>query len=178
MAHPPIFDGDTHLYEQPDAFSRYLPERYKARAVRMETTPDGRVTLFAGDRKMTISDSAMAEGGLVPRPGSLKEFLRKVRSAEGANGADIWVPMAEEFQYREARLRRLDQQGVEAAILFAGHAITSEPFIDDTDVLYAQQHAYNQWLNEEWGWDFENRLYAPALLTSVTWTGPSPRSTG
>ena len=24
-----IFDGDTHLYETPDAFSRYLPEKFK-----------------------------------------------------------------------------------------------------------------------------------------------------
>ena len=23
----PIFDGDTHLYETPDAFSRYLPDK-------------------------------------------------------------------------------------------------------------------------------------------------------
>lgn len=161
----PIFDGDTHLYEQPDAFSRYLPEDYRDRGVRIETGPDGRVALFAGDRRMTISDSAVAEGGMVPRPGSLKEFLRKIRSADGANGADIWIPMTEEFQYRDARLRRLDQQGVEAAILFPGHAITSEPFFDDVDALYAQQHAYNRWLNEEWGWDYQNRLYAPALLT-------------
>lgn len=24
-----IFDGDTHLYETPDSFSRYLPEQFR-----------------------------------------------------------------------------------------------------------------------------------------------------
>ena len=161
----PFFDGDTHLYEQDDAFTRYLPARYRAAGLRTVTEEGGRTALFAGERRVTISDSARAENGMVPRPGSLKEFLRKTREASGTSGSDVWVPMADEFTRRDARLAKLAEQNVDAAIVFAGHVITTEPFIEDTDVLYVQQRAYNEWLDEEWGFNFDNRIYAPALIT-------------
>jgi predicted TIM-barrel fold metal-dependent hydrolase len=160
-----LFDADSHLYEQDDAFSRYLPAAYREAGIRSVAQSDGTTALMVGDRRITISDSARAQDGRVPRPGSLKEFLRKLRNAESGDKSDIWVPLADEFQFRAARLRKLDEQGVEASIIFPGHAITTEPFIDDVDLLYLQQHAYNEWLNDEWGFNHQDRLYTAALIT-------------
>jgi predicted TIM-barrel fold metal-dependent hydrolase len=160
-----IFDSDSHLYEQRDAFTRHLPAAYKERCIHFVKEEGGKESVWAGSTRITISDSPHPQGGMVPRPGSLKEFLRKLHSAEGADGADVWVPMAEEFQFRQARLRLLEEQGVEGALVFGGTVVSSEPFFDDVDALYVQQHAYNEWLDEEWGFDYEGRLFAPAVIT-------------
>jgi predicted TIM-barrel fold metal-dependent hydrolase len=160
-----LFDGDSHLYEQEDAFSRYMPAEYRESGIRIMTNENGHTNLYAGDRRMTITDSTGERNGMVPRPGSLKEFLRKTRSAEGASGSDVWVRMEPAFQYREERIKALDLQQVEASIVFPGYALTAEPFIDDVDVLYIQLHAYNEWLDEEWGFNYADRIYAPALIT-------------
>ena len=76
-----MFDADTHIYERPDAWTRHLPEAYRDRfAVEHRKKDNGNLALFVGDIEVTTSDGYMKydERGeqLIPRPGSLKEFLR------------------------------------------------------------------------------------------------------
>ena len=48
----PIFDGDTHLYETPDAFSRYLPAKFsKDWSYEWKTGDDGEFALYVGAQK-------------------------------------------------------------------------------------------------------------------------------
>ena len=35
----PVFDADNHMYEQPDAFTRYLPDEYKNVIIRAGQWP-------------------------------------------------------------------------------------------------------------------------------------------
>ena len=52
----PIFDGDTHLYETPDAFSRYLPEKFKKDwGYEWKVGADGEYALYVGARKIEVS---------------------------------------------------------------------------------------------------------------------------
>jgi predicted TIM-barrel fold metal-dependent hydrolase len=37
--------------------------------------------------------------------------------------------------------------------------------VDDPDQMYANLHAFNRWLDEEWGFNHRDRIYAPPLLT-------------
>ena len=37
--------------------------------------------------------------------------------------------------------------------------------IDNTGALYANIHSFNRWYHETWGFQFRQRIYAPALLS-------------
>jgi predicted TIM-barrel fold metal-dependent hydrolase len=36
---------------------------------------------------------------------------------------------------------------------------------DDAEQMYANLHAFNRWLDETWGFDYQGRIYAPPLLS-------------
>ena len=70
------------------------------------------------------------------------------------------------FLEREARLARMDEQGLEACLLFPTLAVCVEQFMtDDPEQMYANFHAFNRWLDETWGFDHQGRIYAPPLLS-------------
>ncbi len=75
-----IFDCDTHCYETRDAFTRYLPEEFRDRAITTVRGADGVEVILAGHRVATFN----SEGGLgldvAYRPGSLKEMLKQMGS--------------------------------------------------------------------------------------------------
>jgi len=158
-----MFDCDNHCYEQKDSFTRYIDPKYRDRAV---THGDGVTKKAAiGTRPITATDSPSLPEGVAVRPGSLKEYLRKLKKGS-ADGDYAFGPMLRGFQYRDARLEMMDQQGVESMLLFPSTAITVESFMDgDDDVLYANFHAFNRWLDEEWGWNHQGRIYAPPYLS-------------
>jgi hypothetical protein len=35
---------------------------------------------------------------------------------------------------------------------------------DDTDMIYRVFRSFNQWLDSEWGFNFEGRIYAPPII--------------
>jgi predicted TIM-barrel fold metal-dependent hydrolase len=109
-------------------------------------------------------DAFRTPEGKVQRPGSLQEFLRAMRSSEGTTPYQ-YEDLQDEYVYRDARLALMDRQGVGAAVVFPNIAITIESFIDDTDVLYATSRAFNTWFDEEWGWNFKDRIFAPAWIS-------------
>jgi predicted TIM-barrel fold metal-dependent hydrolase len=44
-------------------------------------------------------------------------------------------------------------------------ALAAEHYVDDTDALYANLRSFNRWYDETWGFNYEDRLYATALLS-------------
>ena len=118
----PIFDCDSHVHEHDfDFFREYLPKKYHEKwLLQRKVGPDGTFGLYIGDRKVHNAE-ANAEG-LVPPPGKLKEWLRAMK--EGKSNVEGWVKPSPEIYDRDARLKKLDEFGVEGAIvgkaLYAG----------------------------------------------------------
>ena len=52
----PLFDCDNHIYEPPDAVTRFLPEEYLNRAITPVTLANGEEGLLAGGRLVTGLD--------------------------------------------------------------------------------------------------------------------------
>jgi len=53
------------------------------------------------------------------------------------------------FTNRDARLLRMDEQGVESALLFPTLGACVEHFLkDDVEASYANLRAFNRWLDE------------------------------
>ena len=75
-------------------------------------------------------------------------------------------PLRPEYLEREPRLALMDAQGIESAILYpATMGTMAEHYVRGIKPLYDNVHAYNQFLYEDWGFDYQSRIYTPALLS-------------
>ena len=96
---------------------------------------------------------------------ALREMLRQMASG---NPDDAYQsePMRAEYLERDARLAVMDQQGVQTCVLYpANMALSAEHYMIDTDALYVNIRSFNRWYNEHWGFDYERRILATALLS-------------
>lgn len=160
-----LFDCDTHCYEPRDAVTRYLPKRWQDQAVRPVRLPDGTERILAADRIAVFNSEQGLGFDLAYRPGSLKEMLRQMASGNPDETYEP-EPMRAEYQDRDARVALMDAQGVERAVLFpSAIALSIENYVKDTAAAYANVHALNQWFDDDWGFDRDGRLYAPAMLS-------------
>jgi len=76
--------------------------------------------------------------------------------------------MRNEYRDRDARIVTMDEQEVEAAAFFPTFAVTLEaPIEHDPDLTFGVLRAFNRWLDEDWGFNHKNRIYAVPLLSLV-----------
>jgi predicted TIM-barrel fold metal-dependent hydrolase len=160
------FDCDTHIYETPDAATRYLPKKYlENQSIRVVKDDSGEDIVVAGDRVATFNSEAGIGFEKAYRPGSLKEMLRQMSSGNPDENYQP-EPMRAEYIQREPRLKLLDEQGVSRCVLFPGAiALSAECYIKDTEAMYANLKSYNRWFDETWGFNYQDRIYATALLS-------------
>jgi predicted TIM-barrel fold metal-dependent hydrolase len=151
-----IVDIDNHFYEPRDSFTRFLSADSADRAVRAEVLDDGREVILAANREVTFIEPRIYDK--VGRPGSLREFLTKMKS--GATEADAyrWTDIKPAYRDRDARLGVMDEQGMEACVLFPSVALIVEHFFDDPRDLYLNFHSFNRYLQETWGFAYKGRI--------------------
>jgi len=160
----PIFDGDSHLHEASlDFFERFLPVEHRSRwQLARKQGPDGRFGLHLGERYLENSEANPE--GLVPPPGRLKEWLRSMKNGESILSG--WIPPTQDMVEPGARLRKLDEFGVESSLLFpGGEMLAAIAYLDDPVAADAVLHAYNRYLDESWGFNVGERLYATPFLS-------------
>jgi predicted TIM-barrel fold metal-dependent hydrolase len=162
----PIFDGDTHVVECADAWSRYMPrEIEKDWGYHWKTGDDGEFALYVGHRKIEVSAGYYTEDGRCPPPGKLHEWLRAQK--EGKENVDLRVPMTPDQHSRELRLKKLDEFGVDGCVMFCGHMVATLSYLDEVKPATQILHAYNQWLNEDWGFAHQGRIFGVPIITLV-----------
>lgn len=160
----PIFDADTHLYETPDAFTRFLPRHLKEEwGVGYRHGADGQFALYVGPRKVEISAEYMTEDFRIPPPGKLHEWLRAQK--EGKSEVDMRVPLTRDMLEPAARVKKLDEWDVRSSILFAGNFVSAVSYFDEPIAAHESFHAYNRWLADQWGLNYRDRIYACPILT-------------
>lgn len=156
----PLFDCDNHNYEVRDSFTRHLDPAFAHQAVQPVMLPDGREVVLAGDRVIRCMEPEFTQ---TYRPGSLKEMLKQMGSGN-PDETYQFEPMRPEYQGREARVIKMREQNVQGAVMFSGGwSLFAEEYVDDTEALYANMHAFNLWTEEDWGWDGD--IVSPALLS-------------
>ena len=77
-----------------------------------------------------------------------------------------------EYRDRQARLRVMDQQGLEGCIMLPTIGVGMEAALEhDQEACAAVFTAFNRWLDEDWGLNYEDRIYgAPYVsLIDVDW---------
>jgi predicted TIM-barrel fold metal-dependent hydrolase len=160
-----IFDCDTHCYETRDSFTRYLPKQFLDRTILPIRNADGQEVILAGHRIATFQGEGGLGFDLAYRPGSLKEMLKQMGSGNPDETYEP-QPMRPEFVERAPRLEVMKQQNVERAVIYPSIlALAAEHYVDDTQALYANVRSFNRWFDETWGFNFQDTLFATALLS-------------
>lgn len=163
MFDPPIVDFDNHYYEPEDAFTRYQSRSFRSRGIRWAEI-DGRHRLLVGGRL----DSYVANPTFDPvaKPGSLFDWYRgnpnKQKIVEAFGELE---PIRPEYRERAARLAVMDDQQVSATLLFPTLGVGIEEALrDDPGAATEAFRAFNLWLEEDWGFAYEGRIYGVPYL--------------
>jgi predicted TIM-barrel fold metal-dependent hydrolase len=159
-----IWDADNHYYETRDCFTRHMESKFADLAITPRHRDDGSEVLMFGDRQLQF---AVVKFDKCEPPGSLTDILRDPEFVrfEEARSTENMLPA---FVNRDARLRLMDEQGVDAAILLPTMGIGWEQEIfDHVDALYANLRSFNRWLEEEWGFGDDGRIFGAPFLSLV-----------
>jgi predicted TIM-barrel fold metal-dependent hydrolase len=158
-----IYDADEHYYEAEDALTRHLDRKYR-NAVRW-IDMDGRRTLLIGGKLLQLIPNPTYDP--VGRPGALNSYFRAQNHA-GRSLKEILgepQPLQPEYHDRDARVRMLDEQGVEFAWVLPSLGLGIEEMLkDDLEGLCAVARSYNDWLDDDWGYDRDGRIQTAPLL--------------
>jgi predicted TIM-barrel fold metal-dependent hydrolase len=161
----PLFDADNHYYEALDAFTRYMDPKLARRAVQWVEI-DGRPSLLIGGRLNRFIPNPTFDP--VAKAGCLDRFFR----GDNPEGLDVRAAFGEleairpEYRNRDARLARMDAQGVEGILLFPTLGVgVEQPLRHDARLAQATLHAFNRWLDEDWGFSYEGRLFAVPMIS-------------
>jgi predicted TIM-barrel fold metal-dependent hydrolase len=154
-----IFDFDTHYYEAEDAFTRHQDRSLRNRGVRWADI-DGRRRLIVGGKVDTYI--ANPTFNPVARPGALYHWYRGNPERQGIREAfGELEPLRPEYRDRDARVRVLDEQRVKATLLFPTLGVGLEETLKgDPDACAKVFHSFNRWLDEDWGYNYRDRLHA------------------
>jgi predicted TIM-barrel fold metal-dependent hydrolase len=159
----PVYDADNHLYESEDALTRHLPDAH--RNLFRFTELNGRKKLVVRDRITEFIPNPTFE--VVAPPGSHMAFYGG-KNDEGKTLRELTgEPMRSipAFRRPEPRLELLDEQGIHATLMFPTLAsLVEERLIDDPDLTQVALTAFNEWLHDEWTYDYEGRIFATPVV--------------
>jgi predicted TIM-barrel fold metal-dependent hydrolase len=159
----PVFDGDHHLYETEEAFTRYLPEELKD--VFRYITVDGRTKVAIRNKVSDYIPNPTFE--VVARPGATMDFYSG-NNPEGKSLREIMgKPMRSIPAFRNPadRLALLDELGIDSALMFPTLASLVEVnFLDLPDITQILIHGFNRWLLDEWTFNYKDRIFPTPVV--------------
>jgi predicted TIM-barrel fold metal-dependent hydrolase len=160
----PVLDADNHLYETRDSLTKFLPDRYKSAVDYVEVR--GRTKIVV---RGTISEYIPNPTfDVVARPGAQEDYFRK-GNPEGKSRREIFgEPMRAIPAFREPapRIQLMDEQGIDRALMFPTLAsLIEERLSDDPVAIHVLIHSLNQWLDEVWGFNYQNRIFTTPVIT-------------
>jgi predicted TIM-barrel fold metal-dependent hydrolase len=159
-----VFDADNHLYETRDAFTRHLPERYR-RAIEYVELRGRTKIMVRGTISNFIPNPTF---DVVARPGAQEEYFRIGNPDHKSIRELMGEPMECIPAFREPgpRLELMDQQGVDRTLMFPTLAsLLEERMRDDPEMVHAVVHSLNEWMFEEWSFNYEDRIFATPVIT-------------
>jgi len=106
----------------------------------------------------------------VAKPGCLYLFFK----GENPENKDIRAtfgelePIHAEYRDRDARIKVMDEQGLDGTWLFPTLGVGMEQaLVRDPEALVAAFSAFNRWLDDDWGLHYHDRIFAAPYITLV-----------
>src|SRR3954464_12426463 len=157
-------DADNHYYETIDACTRHLDAEFRQRGVQV---------VEQGTHKLLLAGGKLFK--FIPNPtfdpiivAGCMDLMFRGQIPEGVDPRSLMKlePLRGEYQNRDARLAVMDEQGLEGVVMFPTLAVGIEQVLrDDIEATSAVLHAFNQWLDEDWGFSHQDRIYGVPMLS-------------
>jgi predicted TIM-barrel fold metal-dependent hydrolase len=160
-----VFDGDNHYYEALDAFTRHLDPRTGDRTIRwVEVGKGRRYHLVGGKISRVISNPTFDP---ITPPGAAYDFFhgngRKQKFEEILLERE---PIRAEYRNRDARIKVMDDQGVECCWLFPTLGVLYEELLrHDPWAVIQTFRAFNRWVEDDWGCNYQNRIFTAPYIS-------------
>jgi len=164
MSHIPIFDSDNHFYETTEAFTKFLPDAYKGVIDYVDVHGRTKIAI-RGQISEYIPNPTF---DVVARPGAQEEYYR-VGNPEGKSRREMFgkpIPSPPAFREPASRLKLMDEQGIDRALMFPTLAsVIEERMRTEPDTIHVVIHALNEWIHETWGFNYEDRIFTTPVIS-------------
>ena len=134
-------DADGHILEPPDLWETYLEPQYRDRALRIIHDKDGLEMLEIGGKpsRMSVKGFPSTLGAMGdPDLRSMQLDPERTYMSEAPFGS----------MDPDERLKVLDAEGIDAAILYTTVGLLWEAELEDAELSQAYTRAYNRWICE------------------------------
>lgn len=157
------FDADNHYYEALDAFTRHVPAEMQGRVVQWVEQNGRKYHLVGG----TISNAVVnPTWDPVAMPGALNAYFKG--NPEGKSPLEMLrerEPLPDYYMNNEARVAKMEEQGLSGIWLFPTLGVLYEELIkNDVEACSVMMQAFNQWLLEDWGYAFQEKIFGAPYL--------------
>ena len=162
----PVFDCDNHYYEAIDAFTRHLDPRTGSRTTGWCEINGRQYHVIGGRVSHAVVNPTFDPVAL---PGVLKDYFRG--NPNGENPIELLKqrePIRPAYRDRDARIATLDEHGLEACWMFPTLGmIYEQPLREDPWAVQQVFTAFNRWVEEDWGFNYKDRIFASPYITLV-----------
>ena len=160
------FDADNHYYEAADAFTRHVDEKMQPRVVQWVDMGGRKHHLVGGVLSKAVTNPTWNP---IAKPGALRDYFKG--NPDGKNPLEMLSdrePLPEHYQNPAKRLAVMDSQGLQAVWLFPTLGVLYEELLgDDLEAAVTLMTSFNRWLEEDWGYAYENRIFAAPYISLV-----------
>jgi hypothetical protein len=148
----PVFDVDNHMYENTDAFTKFIPREYKGLVKYIQE--GNRTRLVVKDRiERAIPNPTFTR---VAPPGGQENDPLKRRSIAGLDA----------FYDVEARYKLMQEYGISRALMWPTlGSVIEQALPEDPSAVAVALHALNQWMEEHWTFGYENAVYPTPMVS-------------
>jgi predicted TIM-barrel fold metal-dependent hydrolase len=160
----PVFDADNHMYETPDALTKFLPQSH-AGVIRYVQV-DGRTKIAVKNQISEYIPNPTFDR--VAAPGAQEEYF-KVGNPDGKSRREIMgraIDALPAFREPAPRLDLMDELGLDRALMWPTLAsLVEERLRDDPETIHVVIHALNEWMYETWTFNYEERIFPTPVIT-------------
>ncbi len=159
-----LFDADNHYYEATDAFTRHLEPSMRRRSIQWANL-EGKQRLMVGGKINRFIPNPTFDP--VAKPGVLDDYFRGKSPGDDIRAAfGELEPIRAEYRDRDARLARMNEQDMEGCFLFPTLGVgMEEALCHDPGAAAATFTAFNRWLEDDWGYAYQNRIFAAPYVS-------------
>jgi predicted TIM-barrel fold metal-dependent hydrolase len=165
----PVFDVDNHMYETPDALTKFLPSGYKD--VVQYVQINGRTKIAVkGQISNYIPNPTFNK---VAPPGAMEIEFKLKNPSSKVSAEDLqleppprYIEAPPAFFEPGPRLELMDELGLDRSMMWPTLAsLIEERLATDPVATHVVVHALNEWMYEAWSFNYENRIFATPVIT-------------
>lgn len=158
-----IFDADNHYYEALDAFTRHLDPRLGGSVIQWCEINGRQYHVIGGKVNHAVVNPTFDP---IAKAGAMAEYFRG--NPDGRNPLEFLrerEPIRPEYRDPAARVQVMDTQGLDKTWLFPTLGMIYEDALKhDPKAVGHLFRAFNRWLEEDWGWNHQDRIFAAPYI--------------